>query len=313
MEVTQSFLDNLDCLGAWGVLTTDEALRIVGWNRWMERHSGKGSPEVVGLFLFDVFPELVVRSLDRYYREAIAGQAAILSQRFHKYLLPLPPTVATAQLMHMQQTARISPIFEGGVIRGTLTLIEDVTERVVTELELRQQAERLEEANRHKDEFLAMLAHELRNPLAPIRNGIRVLEILGSQTEEARETREMVERQVTHMSRLVDDLLDVSRIVRGKVRLQEEPVDMLAVVRQVAHDYGPILADSQIKLTVDVSREPCWILGDTIRLTQIVSNLLHNASKFTNQGGDVRLTAEVLRQEESLVCLLYTSPSPRDS
>jgi signal transduction histidine kinase/ActR/RegA family two-component response regulator len=255
----------------------------------------------VGLFLFDVFPDLVVRSLDRYYREAIAGQAAILSQRFHKYLLPLPPTVATAQLMHMQQTARISPIFEGGVIRGTLTLIEDVTERVVTELELRQQAERLEEANRHKDEFLAMLAHELRNPLAPIRNGIRVLEILGSQTDEARETREMVERQVTHMSRLVDDLLDVSRIVRGKVRLQQEPVDMMAVVRQVAHDYGPILADSQIKLTVDVGREPCWILGDSIRLTQIVSNLLHNASKFTNQGGDVRLTAEVLRQDASLV------------
>ena len=305
MEVTQSFLDNLDCLGAWGVLTTDESLKIVGWNRWLERHSGKRAADVVGQPIFEAFPELLVRSLDRYYRDALAGQAAILSQRFHNYLLPMPPTVPTSQLMHMQQTARISPLFEGGVIRGTLTLVEDVTERVVTELELRLQAQRLEEANRHKDEFLAMLAHELRNPLAPIRNGIRVLEIVGAENEEARETREMIERQVSHMARLVDDLLDVSRIIRGKVRLQNEPVDLMAVVRQVAHDYGPILADNQIKLSVEVAREPCWILGDSIRLTQIVSNLLHNASKFTNQDGEVRLIAKVQREDGSVVIKVF--------
>src|SRR6478752_2621760 len=184
MEFSESFLDNLDRLGAWGILPTDENLKIVGWNRWLERHSGKRSAYVVGLSLLDVFNDLAVRSLDRYYHEALQGQSSILSQRFHQYLLPMPPSVATSQLMHMQQTARISPLFEGEVIRGTLTLIEDVTERVVTELELRQQAERLEEANRHKDEFLAMLAHELRNPLAPIRNGIRVLEIVGTSNDE---------------------------------------------------------------------------------------------------------------------------------
>ena len=301
MEVTQTFLDNLDCLGAWGILTTDDNLRIVGWNRWLERHSGKRAAEVVGQLLFEAFPDLVVRSLDRYYREALGGQAAILSQRFHNYLLPLPPTIASSPLMHMQQMARISPLFEGGVIRGTLTLIEDVTERVVTELELRQQAERLEEANRHKDEFLAMLAHELRNPLAPIRNGIRVLEVVGASNVEARETREMIERQVSHMARLVDDLLDVSRIIRGKVRLQTEPVDLMAIVRQVGQDYGPILADNRVTLSMDVAREPCWILGDSIRLTQIVSNLLHNAGKFTNQDGEVRLIAKTLPEDGTVV------------
>ena len=301
MELTQSFLDKLDCLGAWGVLTTDENLTIVGWNRWLERHSGKRAEEIVGKPLFEVFPDLVVRSLDRYYHEAVAGQASILSQRFHSYVLPFPPTTATSQLMNMQQTVRISPMFEGGAIRGTLTLIEDVTERTVTEMELRQQAERLEEANRHKDEFLAMLAHELRNPLAPIRNGIRVLDTVGAGHQEARDTREMIERQVSHMARLVDDLLDVSRIIRGKVRLQNEPVDLMGIVRQAARDYGPILGDNQINLSVDVDREPCWIMGDPIRLTQIVSNLLHNANKFTNQGGNVRLTAKRLREEGTVV------------
>lgn len=301
MEVTQTFLDNLDFLGTWGVLTTDENLAICGWNRWLERHSGKKAEELVGKPLLEAFPDLVVRSLDRYYRDALDGQTAILSQQFHNYLLPFPPTTATAQLSNMQQTVRISPLMEGGAVRGTLTLIEDVTERVVTEMELTQQAQRLEEANRHKDEFLAMLAHELRNPLAPIRNGIRVLEIVGSENQEARQTREMIERQVSHMARLVDDLLDVSRIIRGKVRLQNEPVDVMAIVRQVAQAYGPILADNRIELSVQCERDPCWIRGDSIRLTQIVSNLLHNANKFTNQGGGVRLTAHVCREDKTAV------------
>jgi signal transduction histidine kinase/ActR/RegA family two-component response regulator len=301
MEDSETFLDNLDRLGAWGILTTDENLKIVGWNRWLERHSGKWAADVIGLSLLEVFSDLIVRSLDRYYQEALQGQSSILSQRFHKYLLPMPPSVATSQLMHMQQTARISPLFEGGAIRGTLTLIEDVTERVVTELELRQQAERLEEANRHKDEFLAMLAHELRNPLAPIRNGIRVLDLVGTNNDEARETREMIERQVTHMTRLVDDLLDVSRIMRGKVRLQIAPCDLSAILQQVAQDYRPMLADNGVNLSVEIPTAPSWVLGDAVRLTQIVSNLLHNANKFTNAGGDVKLKAHVNREEQTAV------------
>jgi signal transduction histidine kinase/CheY-like chemotaxis protein len=301
MEVTDTFLDNLDRLGAWGILTTDENLIIVGWNRWLERHSGKRAADVIGKPLLEVFEDISIRSLDRYYREALEGRSAILSQRFHKYLLAMPPTVATSQLMHMQQTARISPMFDGGSIRGTLTVIEDVTERVVTEFELRKQAERLEEANRHKDEFLAMLAHELRNPLAPIRNGIRVLDIVGASHEEARETREMIERQVSHMARLVDDLLDVSRIIRGKVRIQAEPCDLVAVLQQVAADYRPILADNGVHLSIDLPTDPCWMMGDGIRLAQIVANLLHNASKFTNKDGEVTLSAKVLHESSSVM------------
>lgn len=302
MEISNTLLANLDQLGNWGVLTTDENLKIVGWNRWLEKHSGKPASKVLGRHLFSEFPDLLVRSFDQYYAQALQGQAAILSQRFHKYLLPLPPTVANSTLMQMQQTARISPVMENGKVCGTLTLIEDVTERVLTEQELRHQAERLEEANRHKDEFLAMLAHELRNPLAPISNGIRVLEHQKLDNEDAQQTRDMIRRQVAHMSRLIDDLLDVSRIVRGKVRLQRETCDLMSLLRQVAHDFEHILADSGLRLVVDVPDEPCWINGDATRLSQIVSNLLQNANKFTNQGGEVRLTANV-RPDESKVQL----------
>jgi len=293
MEISETLLANLDQLGNWGILTTDGDLKIVGWNRWLEKHSGKLSSKVLGKHLFSAFPDLLVRSFDQYYGQALQGQAAILSQTFHKYLLPLPPTVANSTLMHMQQTARISPVMEGDKVCGTLTLIEDVTERVLAEQELRNQAERLEEANRHKDEFLAMLAHELRNPLAPISNGIRVLDHVRLDSEDAQQTREMIRRQVAHMSRLIDDLLDVSRIVRGKVRLQKEVCDLVPLLHQVARDFEPILADSGLRLVVNVPAGPCWINGDPTRLSQILTNLLHNANKFTNEGGEVQLTATV--------------------
>src|SRR5688572_4102305 len=136
-------VENLDHLGSWGILTTDTELRITGWNRWLEKHSGRSVESVLGRHLFEVFPDLPVRSLDRYYLQALDGQPGILSQRFHNFLLPLPPTVPDSTLMHMQQTARISSVMDGDEVRGTLTLIEDVTERVLTEQELRQQAKRL--------------------------------------------------------------------------------------------------------------------------------------------------------------------------
>lgn len=301
MEVSQAFLQNLDHLGTWGVLTTDANLLVTGWNRWLEQRSGKSAAEVVGRRLFEVYPDLTVRSMDRYYRQALAGQSCILSQGFHKYLLPMPPTVSNTRLMKMQQTARLAPLVDQGAVIGTLTLIEDVTERIVTDEELRKQAERLEESNRHKDEFLAMLAHELRNPLAPIRNGIRLLEMLKADAPEARQTRDMMQRQVAHMSRLVDDLLDVSRIASGKVRLRKESCDLNAIACDVLEDYRPIIQDAGIHLTPQLSGEPCLVQGDAVRLAQIIGNLLHNANKFTNPGGTITAACEMPEHSNSVV------------
>ena len=157
--------------------------------------------------------------------------------------------------------------------------------------------EALEEANRRKDEFLAMLAHELRNPLAPLRNALHVLGQRGSADPAFVQSREMMERQVRHLARIVDDLLDVSRIIRGKVQLRPERLDLARLVRTAALDHQDIFRQAGLDLDVDVPELPVWVMGDSIRLAQILSNLLHNAAKFTGSGGrvSVRLAVDTQR------------------
>jgi PAS domain S-box-containing protein len=150
----------------------------------------------------------------------------------------------------------------------------------------------LKEGDRRKDEFLAMLAHELRNPLAPIRTAVKVLDMTEGNSPEAVRTREMIARQVAHMSRMIDDLLDVSRIARGKVELRKDRCDVVKIVRDVASDYRPSLDQGGIELSVVVPDEPLWVSGDHTRLSQIVGNLLHNAGKFTDAGGKVEVRVE---------------------
>src|SRR5947209_1852812 len=135
MGLAAAIVDQLDHVGDWGLLATDAALVVTRWNRWLEQRSGLAAADVVGRPLFDVFPDLVVRKLDRYYRQALTGQTVLLSQRFHKYVIPLPPAGDGAALAHLQQTSRIVPLMDGPAVSGTLTLIEDVTERVAYEAE----------------------------------------------------------------------------------------------------------------------------------------------------------------------------------
>jgi signal transduction histidine kinase len=170
-----------------------------------------------------------------------------------------------------------------------LCLVEDVSERVASEEELQQRAAALADANRHKDDFLAMLAHELRNPLGPTRNAVQVLQLISSADPEAQKAKDIIARQVTHMSRLIDDLLDVSRLGLGKVLLRTEQLDLVRLVRQTAEDYRSTLEASGIDLRVELPTETIHVMGDTTRLAQMVGNLLHNAQKFTDVGGRVSL------------------------
>jgi PAS domain S-box-containing protein len=137
-----SLVGELDFLGDCGVLTTDSQLVVTGWNLWLERCFDRPPAEIHGRPLFDVFPDLVARKLDRQYGEALEGQTSILSQRLHGYVLPLRPDVAESQFKFMQQATRIIPLVDRGVICGTVTLIEDVTERVADEVKLRESEER---------------------------------------------------------------------------------------------------------------------------------------------------------------------------
>jgi PAS domain-containing protein len=158
---------------AQGVVVTDGELRIRFCNKWFEKQCGKNKDELLGGDLLEIFPELEARGFDHYYRDALNGQSRVLSHRLHKYLLPMPPIVGAAPLAQMQQSARIFPLFNGGQVVGTITVIEDVTERVTRENELKAQIEererllaselaarRLAEQNsRLKDDFLASVSH----------------------------------------------------------------------------------------------------------------------------------------------------------
>lgn len=171
--------------------------------------------------------------------------------------------------------------------RDELRIANETNARLLRESE--RQTAALVKADRQKDEFLAILAHELRNPLGPIRNAVEILGLAGDSPQLVEEAREIVSRQVSHMARLVDDLLDVARIARGQIQLRTEPTDLAAIVRQTAEDYRPTMLAAGIELGLSVPSGAISMNGDPTRLTQVVGNLLHNATKFTPRGGQVRV------------------------
>jgi PAS domain S-box-containing protein len=150
----------------------------------------------------------------------------------------------------------------------------------------------LREADRRKDEFLATLAHELRNPLAPIRNSLEILKMPRIDAGIARQTREMMERQVHHLVRLVDDLIDVSRVMRGKIDLRTERIELATVVARAIETAQPLIDSHGHRLELAVPSAPIHVNGDPVRLTQVVGNLLTNAAKYTEANGTIRLSAE---------------------
>jgi len=157
----------------------------------------------------------------------------------------------------------------------------------------------LQEADRRKDEFLAMLAHELRNPLAPIRTAVQLLRLKELKAEQRSRARDVIERQVEHLVALIDDLLDVSRITRGMITLQREPVLVGAIVARAVETTRPMIDANHHELTLELPDELITVDGDKTRLVQVLANVLHNASKFTDPGGRIHL--RVTRESSQVV------------
>jgi signal transduction histidine kinase len=157
--------------------------------------------------------------------------------------------------------------------------------------ELKAHADALEEADRRKDEFLATLAHELRNPLAPVRHGLDILR-KSPDTADAAKIRDMMDRQLVHLVRLIDDLLDVSRVSQGKIELRKERIQAADVIRSALESSQPLIESAAHSLTIDVPPEPIWIDADLTRLAQVVGNLLNNAAKYTPEGGRIGLSLQ---------------------
>jgi signal transduction histidine kinase len=178
----------------------------------------------------------------------------------------------------------------GPSVRRALREAEDRSARAQLEEQLRQRADELAEAARRKDEFLAMLAHELRNPLAPILNALHLMGSPSDDPEMGERCRQLVERQTRHMARLLDDLLDISRITRGKILLRQETLDLAALVRETAEDHRNAVLQAGLSLVLSIPPESFWVYGDGTRLAQVIGNLLNNAVKFTPPGGRITVT-----------------------
>lgn len=287
-----------------GLLVTDAKLNIRSCNKWFEKQSEKNKEELIGSNLLDVFPELVSRGFDRYYRDALNGQSRILSHRLHKHLLPMPPSAGVTTFAQMQQSGRIAPLFDGDEVVGTITVIEDVTERVVREMELNTQLEErerllaselaarrlAEENSRLKDEFLATVSHEIRAPLHAI-NGWTQMLIAGNLDEEKKQhALDTIKRNVRSQGQIIEDLLDVSRIIAGQMRLDLQPVNLAESIKAAIESVKPAADAKEIKLIEKFESDKILVMGDTNRLQQIFWNLLTNAVKFTPLQGGIEIS-----------------------
>jgi len=179
---------------------------------------------------------------------------------------------------------------------GERTLVletnHDISERRRLEGNLRSRVEELASADRHKNEFLAMLAHELRNPLAPLRNAVHIMKMVGEGSETARNARDLIDRQVTTLARLVDDLLDAAHIGRGQVQLRTAAVDLQKIVQLAVETTRPMLQARKHRLTVRGLSAPLLLDADPMRLEQVFANLLSNAAKYTSDGGEISVLIE---------------------
>lgn len=162
--------------------------------------------------------------------------------------------------------------------------------QTATVLQRKRSEEALRDEAARKDDFLAILGHELRNPLGPIRNSLEILERAEGDPEQHRRARQIMHRQLVHLTRLVDDLLDVSRISRGKIQLRRERLDVVQLVRETVEDHRAAIAEAGLRLELELPSQPSWLEGDRVRLAQALGNLLENSCKFSDRGGRVQVS-----------------------
>jgi signal transduction histidine kinase len=266
----------------------------------LELELSGGVPSVLARDLAGVPPEATI------FGRAAATRRTVLAERGDAAAFPsmrllgvtaavASPLLAGERLIGTLTFAtRARPRLDGGEAAVLEILADGIAmalerERLVSEL--RRRADDLAETDRRKDQFLAMLAHELRNPLAPILHAVELMRHDGADPQACRRALDATDRQVRHMARLVDDLVDVSRIRTGKIELRRAPVELRAVVEPAVQALEPLLRELRHELAVALPPEPLWVDADAVRLTQVVENLLHNAAKYTDAGGHLRLDA----------------------
>ena len=246
----------------WTMLeVNEEALRI----------AQRAGCDVIGRNHWEIWPEAVGTEGEKRYRRVMATRVA-----------------ETWEYQQTFDNGRAAWIELRAYPAGETDLavfFRDITERKTTEQKLR-------DADRRKDEFLAMLAHELRNPLAPVGAAAQLLQIGKLDDARLQHTSQIIARQVTHMTHLIDDLLDVSRVTRGLVELDKAPLDIRRIVVDAVEQVTPLIQARRHHLSLHLPPEPVTVLGDKKRLVQVLANVLNNAAKYTNEGGNISLRAQ---------------------
>jgi len=294
---------------------------VTTWNLGAERIKGYGAQEVIGRHFSVFYPEeAVARGWPEYELKVAAAEG-----RFEDYGWRLRQDGS-----QFWANVVITALHNRGRLLGFSKVTRDLTERKRAEEELQQERDLLEErvqertaeltrleqelrlkveelaaADRRKDEFLATLAHELRNPLAPLRHALQLLRLAEDDPNLRRKASGVMERQLAQMVRLIDDLLDVSRITRNKLQLRKERVELATAVQSALEAVRPLVETAGHEVTVALPPEPVHLDADLTRLTQIFTNLLNNAVKYTEAGGHIRLAAE--RQGGEAVVSIHDS------
>jgi two-component system CheB/CheR fusion protein len=279
------------------VFAIDPDGRVAYENRAAERLTGIG----LDVALSRRLPEVLE------LRDAATGQPLDFELPVNNGSGPIPVTrtavLTGADGAEHRLDAQLDPVRdEEGLLSGSVLVLHEPDDLEGAADELRKRSEELVAADRRKDQFLAMLAHELRNPLAPIRNAVELMRQVETGDPSFQPSREMVERQVKHLARLVDDLLDVSRITHGSIRLRKEPVDLGAVVQRAVDSTRALIDSRGHHLTVELPQPPIRLDADPARLEQVVANLLNNAAKYTMPGGQISVRAQ--REGDDAVVLV---------
>jgi two-component system CheB/CheR fusion protein len=255
----------------------DDQWRFVQVNPAAERAPfGRPESELLGRSIWDVFPAIVGTPIHQHYLDAVEKR----SREHYEAQSPL--------------NGRWYEVFMFPRTGGLDVYLRDITDRKTAEEALREANERLQEADRRKNEFLAVLSHELRNPLTPIRYSLHILERSVPGSEPAKRAQEVIGRQTGQLVRLVDDLLDVTRVSRNKIQLQRRQLDLNDLVRRTVEDHRSLLEEKGITVEAKLTPERLSINGDEARLAQVVGNLLQNAAKFTPTGGRVRVATAMV-------------------
>jgi PAS domain S-box-containing protein len=269
----------------YAIFLIDPEGRVASWNPGAERILGYTAAEIVGQRFARIFtPEDIELGEPQQEVQTAAMSGRSEDERWQ---------VRKDGMRFWAQGVLTAVRDEQGKLRGFVKVLRDRTDMKELQETLRHRAEALTEIDQRKDQFLAMLAHELRNPLAPILNSAQIIRQISQGNPALNQPVTIIERQVRHLQRLVEDLLDVVRSGAGKIQLRKERVGLESIVRQAVETTRPLVESRKHQLSVSLPPAPVWLQADPIRLLQVLVNLLTNAAKYTDEGGHVLLSAAV--------------------